>query len=402
VRRIDAFARWALSLPANSPPRPAALVAAYREVGATAAIYDAPAATASIAAAGGADTATKAGKRGAAEKAWEPKGAAAQLRRILHLVPHIANGEELALHEVAARLGTSVEELQRDLYSLVDRYDMPGGFVEGVQLYVGSDTVSAVTNHLRRPMRLTVAELCALELGLAVLRSLRAPDERQALERARERLRAVIARLPGDPIPDGLHGASLGDVGNTAHLVVVREALRQGRKLRLAYRRSGSQASSERTIAPYLLLSARGLLYIGAFCAREHTTRLFRIDRVESVALMDETFERPDAAVLDTLLRERRAFQGDGAATMRVRYSPRIARWIAEREGKALAADGSLEMGIRSPTGSGDAPCCSHGRRRWWSRRWGAAQGTARRATGGAGAAVSPVRGDVEPTVRGP
>lgn len=29
---------------------------------------------------------------------------------------------------------------------------------------------------------------------------------------------------------------------------------------------------------------------------------------------------------------------------MRVRYSPRIARWIAEREGKALAADGSLEM----------------------------------------------------------
>jgi predicted DNA-binding transcriptional regulator YafY len=94
---------------------------------------------------------------------------------------------------------------------------------------------------------------------------------------------------------------------------VVREALRQGRKLRLAYRRSGSQASSERTIAPYLLLSASGMLYIVAFCEREQTTRLFRIDRVESVALMDETFERPDAAVLDTLLRERRAFQGDGA-----------------------------------------------------------------------------------------
>lgn len=346
VRRIDAFARWLLSFAGElTPMAPAALVAAYREeVGATAAIYDAPAATEHITAAGGTDAATNAGKRGAAEKAWEPKGAAAQLRRILHLVPHIANGEELALHDVAARLGTSVEELQRDLYSLVDRYDMPGGFVEGVQLYVGSDTVSAVTNHLRRPMRLTVAELCALELGLAVLRSLRAPDERQALERARERLRAVIARLPGDPIPDGLHGASLGDVGNTAHLVVVREALRKGRKLRLAYRRSGSQVSSERTIAPYLLLSASGMLYIVAFCEREQTTRLFRIDRVESVALIDETFERPDAGVLDTLRRERRAFQGDGAPTMRVRYSPRIARWIAEREGKALAADGSLEM----------------------------------------------------------
>jgi predicted DNA-binding transcriptional regulator YafY len=29
---------------------------------------------------------------------------------------------------------------------------------------------------------------------------------------------------------------------------------------------------------------------------------------------------------------------------LRVRYSPRIARWIAEREGKALAADGSLTV----------------------------------------------------------
>jgi hypothetical protein len=34
----------------------------------------------------------------------------------------------------------------------------------------------------------------------------------------------------------------------------------------------------------------------------------------------------------------------DGAPTMRVRYSPRIARWIAEREGKPLAADGALVM----------------------------------------------------------
>jgi predicted DNA-binding transcriptional regulator YafY len=29
---------------------------------------------------------------------------------------------------------------------------------------------------------------------------------------------------------------------------------------------------------------------------------------------------------------------------MRLRYSPRIARWIAEREGKSLAEDGSLTL----------------------------------------------------------
>jgi predicted DNA-binding transcriptional regulator YafY len=39
-----------------------------------------------------------------------------------------------------------------------------------------------------------------------------------------------------------------------------------------------------------------------------------------------------------------KAFQADGARTIRLRYSPAIARWIAEREGKTLAADGSLVM----------------------------------------------------------
>lgn len=346
VRRIDAFARWLLSFAGELVPlSPEALVTAFREeIEATAAIYAVPAPAVSSESTTSETVTGRTGKRKVAEKAWEPKGAAAQLRRILHLVPQIANGEELTLHEVAARIGTDVVELQRDLYSLVDRYDMPGGFVEGVQLYVGPDTVSAVTNHLRRPMRLTVAELCALELGLAVLRTQRAPDERQALERARERLRSVIARLPGDPIPDGVHGASLGELGHTAQLAVVREALREARKLRLTYRKSGSEESSERIIAPYVLLSASGMLYIVAFCEREQDTRLFRIDRVESVELTEATFERPDSAVLEKLLNERRAFQGDGAPTMRVRYSPRIARWIAEREGKALATDGSLVM----------------------------------------------------------
>ena len=32
------------------------------------------------------------------------------------------------------------------------------------------------------------------------------------------------------------------------------------------------------------------------------------------------------------------------SATLKVRYSPRIARWIAEREGKPLAEDGSLTL----------------------------------------------------------
>ena len=47
---------------------------------------------------------------------------------------------------------------------------------------------------------------------------------------------------------------------------------------------------------------------------------------------------------IETILREGRAFQAPNPGTLRVRYSPRIARWIAEREGKQLEQDGSLTM----------------------------------------------------------
>ena len=71
--------------------------------------------------------------------------------------------------------------------------------------------------------------------------------------------------------------------------------------------------------------------------------RFFRLDRVDDVAPTDETFERDDsipARVQDT----RRAFASATSARMRVRYSPRIARWVAEREGQPLDPDGSLTL----------------------------------------------------------
>jgi predicted DNA-binding transcriptional regulator YafY len=47
---------------------------------------------------------------------------------------------------------------------------------------------------------------------------------------------------------------------------------------------------------------------------------------------------------VEQLVRDGKAFQSSAATTLRLRYSPRIARWIAEREGKPLADDGSLTL----------------------------------------------------------
>ncbi|HEX6631101.1 MAG TPA: WYL domain-containing protein, partial [Gemmatimonadaceae bacterium] len=276
--------------------------------------------------------------------AWQPRGAAAQLRRILHAVPHIADGEEHPLDEVAARIGTDAATLRRDLHSLVTRFDEPAGFVEGVAVFLEPDRVSAFSNHLLRPMRLTASELCALGLGLAVLHARRPPDEQRAIERARRRLEEVIARLPGDPIPDGVHGASLGDHGSTAHLAAVRRALRERRQLRLTYRKSGSATAADRVVCPHALVAASGMLYVVAYGGDDDGVRVFRMDRVEGAEPLLATFQPRADFSLDDMLRDGRVFHRPEAGTMRVRYSPRVARWIAEREGRAPDADGALEL----------------------------------------------------------
>lgn len=341
VRRPDAFVRWLLSFAGELMPLgPDEIVDRFREeAAATAGLYAGDPVLAAVTAAG---TTSARAPEEKARKPWQPKGAAAQLRRILHVVPQIADGEEHSMTEVAARIGTTTDVLRRDLYSLVTRYDTDAGFVEGVQLYLEPDLVSVVSSHLARPMRLTVSELCALELGLAVMQARRPPDEHAVLERARERLRAVIAKLPADPIPDGLHGAALGEHGSTEHLAAVRASLRDRRKLRLVYRKSGSATPGERVVCPYALVAASGMLYVIAHCEQGQSIRIFRMDRVEEAEALDETFEVSGDFSLDDVLREGKVFHSAQPGTMRVRYSPRVARWIAEREGRVVDADGGL------------------------------------------------------------
>ena len=272
--------------------------------------------------------------------------AAAQLRRILALVPELADDEEHSIDSLAEVLGTDRATLLADLRSLSERYD-PGGFAEeGVSLYIERERVSLTSPHFRRPMRLTTPELCALELGLAMLEAERPPEERSAIARARERLRDVIARLPAAAAADAaaLRHATLGDAGDATHLPALRQALHAGRKLRLRYRRGDSSETTERIVCVYSLVVASGAWYAAAFCERSDDIRIFRLDRVESADLLAEPYTVPATFSVDAVLRDRKVLVGEMAATMTVRYSPRIARWIAEREGRALEPDGSLTM----------------------------------------------------------
>ncbi|HKT59254.1 MAG TPA: WYL domain-containing protein [Gemmatimonadales bacterium] len=267
--------------------------------------------------------------------------ASAQLRRILHVIPELGDGEPHSVAEIARKIGVDRNVLVRDIRTISERFDTPGGFIEGLTIYLEADTVEVHTNHFLRPMRLTRPELLALELGLAMLQNERPPEEQTGIERARHRLEQVLAGTPDHE--SDYRFASLTQGGDPEHFRRLQQASRARRRVRLSYRKSGADEASSRMLCPYGIVFASGMGYIVADCGKEGL-RFFRLDRVEDVEVLDERYERPRDFSLEAVVREGRAFHSADAATLKVRYSPKVARWVAEREGKSVEADGSLVL----------------------------------------------------------
>lgn len=266
--------------------------------------------------------------------------AAAQLRRILHLIPALADDRDHPIDEIAARAGVDRKTLVRDLRSLADRFEDPSGFVEGVSIFIDGDQVSVHASHFLRPMRLTPAELAALELGLAMLRAERPPEEHRAIDGARGRLRRVLAGSAADPPVT----AELGGADEPGIRASLRTAVRSRRKASIGYQKADAEAPTLRIVCPYATVFVSGAWYLVARCEDTASLRFFRTDRIQSVEVLEQTFRRPAGFVAEELVQNGRAFLADGAGSVTVRYGPRIARWIAEREGAAVAGDGSLTL----------------------------------------------------------
>ena len=175
--------------------------------------------------------------------------ASVRLRRLLAVLPLFADRGEVSLAELAKRTGVDSDALLDDLSALTDRDDVPGGFIDSVGIELGAESVAIRASHFLRPMRVTVPELCALELGVAMLRSTSMPDEWAAIDRARARIRDLIVKLPLDDAPLPWHSTP-PEGSDSPMLATIREAIAAHRNLKIAYRAGDARETSERVISP--------------------------------------------------------------------------------------------------------------------------------------------------------
>ena len=270
--------------------------------------------------------------------------ATARLSRLLAVFPLFADREEIEREELEQRSGVDVEELLEDLSSLAeDPEGAPPGFVSSVEALIEHGRVAVRTSHFLRPLRLTIPELCALELGLAMLAASSAADEQHVIARARGRVRQAIAKMPAGERAKDLWFSQPPMGSDSPVLTSLRDALRARRKARLAYRRGGGEEAQERVVHPYALIPANGTWYCAAHCETSGGLRFFRLDRMEDAAVLPERYELPSHDAVQKLMASK-PFHAEQAEVLTLRYSPRVARWIAEREQVPLAPDGSLTL----------------------------------------------------------
>jgi proteasome accessory factor C len=215
----------------------------------------------------------------------------ARLPRLLSLVPYLQARPGVPIAEAAADFGVTERQLRRDL-ELLWMCGLPGyGPGDLIDLSFAGDTVTVTEDAgMRRPLRLTTAEATALLVALRTLGEQPGVVDTGAVRRAT----AKIEQAVGVAAPSGVAVDLPHEEEATA--ATVRRALEDGRALRIVYYTAGRDAVSRRVVDPMRLLIADGRSYLEAWCRRAEGVRLFRLDRVEDVAVLDEPAAPPPDA----------------------------------------------------------------------------------------------------------
>jgi predicted DNA-binding transcriptional regulator YafY len=252
-------------------------------------------------------------------------GTTDRMTRLLALVPYLtARPEGVRVAEAARDFGVGERQLRSDL-ELLWMCGLPGyGPGDLIDLAFEGDRVRVTfTAGMVRPLRLTTDEAVALVVALRTLLELPGLAEREAVSRALAKVSAAAGHAADRVTP-----VAVSVDAREEALAVVREGLERKNALHLHYYVPTRDERTERTVDPMRLLLVDGKWYLEAWCRRAEGVRLFRLDRVDDVKVLDERAAPPPQAHERDV--DNGVYQPEaGSPAVRLRVS-RSARWVAD------------------------------------------------------------------------
>jgi proteasome accessory factor C len=248
-----------------------------------------------------------------------------RMTRLLALVPYLtARPRGVPLAEVARDFGVPERQLRRDL-DLLWMCGLPGyGPGDLIDLAFEGDRVRVTfTAGMVRPLRLTTDEAVALTVALRTLLELPGLAEHDAVSRALAKVSTAAGHAA-----EGVSPVAVSVDAREQALAVVREALERKRAMHLHYYVPTRDERTDRIVDPMRLLLVDGRSYLEAWCRNAEGVRLFRLDRVDDVEVLDEPAAPPPQAQERDV--EGGVYQPEpDSPAVRLRLA-RTARWVAD------------------------------------------------------------------------
>lgn len=215
--------------------------------------------------------------------------------RLFELIQILRDGRLHRGADLAARLGVSARTIYRDMETLMNS----GVPVEG-ERGLGYAMTAPIT---LPPLNLTLTELEALHVGMAVVAE--APDEelRRAATTLSEKIDAV---LPEDrSAPSAGWGFAVYPFAEAArgfeHMAALRAAVRTRRKIDIAYEDLTGEIT-ERRLRPLQMEYWGRVWTVTTWCETSEEFRVFRVDRIRTIEISFDTFDEDPGKTLKDYL----------------------------------------------------------------------------------------------------
>ena len=247
--------------------------------------------------------------------------------RLLAIVLEIQGRGKVRAEDLAGIFETSKRTIYRDIQALgqagVPLMSTPG---RGYALMEG---------YFLPPLSFSADEATLLLLGSEVMAKMFDAQYRAAAESASRKIAGVLPekqRLQVQTLHSSLRllGSGIQDRPEVqARLQQLRRAIIETRRIRFRYQarqsRDNGHLATEREADPYLLVHSSNAWYVTGYCHLRRGVRNFRLERIDDLTLLDQTFTRPGDFDL-----ERASGRGIGNLIVRALFDAEVARWVQE------------------------------------------------------------------------
>ncbi len=271
---------------------------------------------------------------------------AERLRRLLALVPYVATRRVVGLAETAATFGMTERELIDDLnLAWCVELRAPEPYCPIDLSYEDGEISISQAESIARPLRLAADEASALLVALRMLAEAGGDGDAVA------RLIAKIEEAAGAAGAASAQVAIKIENPNARGMAATLSgALAAGKRVHLRHYVQKRDEATERDVDPMRLLVVDGRTYLEGWCRRAEGVRLFRLDRMLSVDVLDLPAEVPDSAEpVDVDAGLFRASPSD--VLVELELGPSV-RWFAESyqcETWTELGEGRLRIGLLTP-----------------------------------------------------